>query len=215
VARSRPVPDAHTNALGHPNDAQRAVVDARSPRFGLHPPGASHELDTCVIARASCGRAARPDFSAALRKRGRRIQRLRARPHRNIWSSTTGTARELRVIGKAGAAPEMATDLVVVSCATGRVPATRASSAFSRAPASPRVEEPVLAGSSLAPTDAFDGSDDPGARTSVIGLPRQRQSLAVRGGLLHRPGGAFVPQLEPDLARRAIASMRHRAAGFA
>jgi len=30
----------------------------------------------------------------------------------------------------------------------------------------------VLAGFSLAPTGAFDESDDPDARTSVIGLPR-------------------------------------------
>ena len=40
-------------------------------------------------------------------------------------------------------------------------------------PASPRAEEPVLAGFSLAPTGALDESDDPGVRTSVIGLPRE------------------------------------------
>jgi hypothetical protein len=41
------------------------------------------------------------------------------------------------------------------------------------------VEEPVLAGFSLAATGAFDETDDPGVRTSVIGLPR-RQSLLDR-----------------------------------
>ena len=40
-------------------------------------------------------------------------------------------------------------------------------------PAFPRVEEPVLAGFSLPPTGAFDESDHPGVRTSVIGLPRK------------------------------------------
>ena len=39
-------------------------------------------------------------------------------------------------------------------------------------PASPRVQEPVFAGFSLAPTGAVDESDDAGARASVIGLPR-------------------------------------------
>ena len=47
-------------------------------------------------------------------------------------------------------------------------------------PASPRVEEPVLAGFSLAPSGAFDESDDPAARTSVIGLPRKEEPVLAR-----------------------------------
>ena len=47
-----------------------------------------------------------------------------------------------------------------------------AATALAVGPPFPRVEEPVFAGFSLALTGAFDESDDPGARTSVIGLPR-------------------------------------------
>ena len=39
----------------------------------------------------------------------------------------------------------------------------------------PRVEEPVLAQFSLAPTGAFNESDDPRAGTGVIGSPRTEQ----------------------------------------
>jgi hypothetical protein len=60
-------------------------------------------------------------------------------------------------------------------CATGRLAGHPSVLRMLVGPASPRVEEPVLAGFSLAPTGAVDESDDPGARTSVIGLPRAQQ----------------------------------------
>jgi len=73
----------------------------------------------------------------------------------------------------------------------------------------PREEHQLLARFRLAPADA---STKAITRTQRRALPQCHGSgsLAVRGRLL--PGCAFVPQLEPGLAHRAIASMRHRAA---